>query len=73
MGSLLVGLVATYPAAWVLNRLAAAVVGIDGLVQVSPLLPLLGVGMAVAIGTLGVVVAGRRIASLDPLVVLEGR
>lgn len=61
-----VGLAATPLFAVVLNRIAASVVGFEGLVQTPPMVYVAGGGIAVVVGTIAAVVAGWRVASVDP-------
>ena len=63
----LVGVAATPPAVAALNAATAAVVGYEGLVVVAPRLLAAGGGLAVAVGTLGAVVAGGRVVRGRPL------
>lgn len=65
------GIGLTYPLAWALNRLAVRVIGLEGLVQVPPLLVWLGLGIALGIGTLGAASAAWRVAQLRPLAQLD--
>jgi len=64
-GILGVGL--TVPAARGLNRLAEALVGFDGLVQVSPRILAGGFGIATVVGTISAAVVAWRISKLDTL------
>ncbi|QFU82252.1 ABC transporter permease [Natronorubrum aibiense] len=61
------GLVLTPPAVGLLNRLAAAVVGFDGLVQTSPTILASALAIAVVIGTVAAALAGWRLSRTPPL------
>lgn len=69
----LLGIGLTFPLARALDLLAARIVGLEGLVQVPPLLLWLGLGVALGIGTLGAVAAAWRVARLSPLAQLHGQ
>ncbi|WP_339104244.1 ABC transporter permease [Haloterrigena salinisoli] len=56
----LLGLLATPPAAFALNHLAASLVGFENLLRTPPIVYLAGGAIAVVVGTLGAVVAGWR-------------
>lgn len=68
-GILGVGL--TIPAAEALNRLGAALVGFDGLVQVSTRILIGGFGIATVVGTISAAVVAWRISKLDTLEALN--
>ena len=59
------------PGAWLLERATSRLVGFEGLLAMEPWILALGVGIAVAVGTLGAAYAGWRVARLDPLGALE--
>ncbi|MFW5974055.1 MAG: FtsX-like permease family protein [Natrialbaceae archaeon] len=61
----------TYPAAALLNRLAASVVGFEDLVRVSP--PILAAGCLIGVvaGAVSAVIAAWRVAGIEPLDALE--
>ncbi|WIV68850.1 ABC transporter permease [Natrialbaceae archaeon AArc-T1-2] len=61
------GVALTPPAVSALNRLAAAVVGFDGLVQTVDLLFVGGLAIAICIGTVAAAVAGWRVSRTPPL------
>ncbi|NUB91477.1 ABC transporter permease [Haloterrigena sp. SYSU A121-1] len=56
----LLGLLATPPAAFALNHLAASLVGFENLLRTPPIVYLAGGAIAVVVGTLGAAVAGWR-------------
>ncbi len=62
-----VGVLLTPPAVAGLNRLAAAVVGFDGLVQTAPWIYGSALGIAIGIGTVAAAVAGWRMSRTPPL------
>ena len=61
------GLALTPPAVELLNRLAAAVVGFDGLVQTSPMILASALAVAIVIGTVAAALAGWRLSRTPPL------
>ncbi|MXV64197.1 FtsX-like permease family protein [Natronorubrum sp. JWXQ-INN-674] len=63
----LVGLVLTPPAVELLNRIAAAVVGFDGLVQTAPEILAAALAVAIVIGTIAAALAGWRVSRTPPL------
>lgn len=67
----LVGVGLTIPAAEGLNRLAAALVGFDGLVQVSTRILIGGFGIATVVGTISAAVVAWRVSRLDTLEALN--
>ena len=64
------GIALTPPAVDLLNRLAAAVVGFEGLVRTTPEILLGGLAIAVVIGTIAAALAGWRVSRAPPLEVL---
>lgn len=65
------GVALTIPAAAVLNRAAARLVGFEGLVQVTPRILAAGAAVALLAGVLSAAIAGWRAAGVEPLSVLE--
>ena len=65
------GVAVTYPAAALLNRVAASLFGFDTLVQVSPRILAIGCVTALFAGVLTAIAAGWRAAGTDPLAVLD--
>lgn len=63
----LLGVGLTFPAVSLLNRIASAVVGFEGVVQTTRLVLLGGFGVAVVMGGVGAVAAAIRIGRLSPL------
>ncbi|SIS10275.1 ABC transporter permease [Natronorubrum thiooxidans] len=63
----IVGTALTLPAVDLLNRLAVAVVGFDGLVQMSPAILASALAIAVVIGTAAAALAGWRLSRTPPL------
>ncbi|NKE37481.1 ABC transporter permease [Natronococcus sp. JC468] len=61
------GILLTPPAVAGLNRLSAAVVGFEGLVQTAPWVYASAVGIAVVIGTIAAAIAGWRVGRAPPL------
>ncbi|WP_083858662.1 ABC transporter permease [Natrialba chahannaoensis] len=66
----LLGVVLTTPAVELLNQIAAAVVGFDGLVQTSSDILLGGFAIALVVGTIAAIVAGWRLSRTKPLDIL---
>ena len=66
----LLGAALTPPAVDLLNRLAEAVVGFEGLVRTTPEILLGGLAIAVVIGTIAAALAGWRVSRARPLEVL---
>ncbi|NGM70759.1 ABC transporter permease [Natronolimnobius sp. AArcel1] len=66
----LLGVSLTPPAVDLLNRIAAAVVGFDGLVQTSTEILLGGFVIAITVGTIAAVIAGWRLSRTPPLEIL---
>ncbi len=67
----LLGVGLTIPAAEGLNRLGAALVGFDGLVQVSTRILIGGFGIATVVGTISAAVVAWRVSKLDTLEALN--
>jgi len=67
----LVGVGVTLPAASVLNRIAEAIVGFEGLVQVPDEVLVVGFGIATVIGTVAAAVVAWRISRLETLAGLD--
>lgn len=65
------GLALTPPLVAVVDSVAALVVGFDGLARAPYQVYVTGILTAIAIGVVSAVVAGSRIASMDPLTVLR--
>lgn len=65
------GVLLTPPAVYVLNRLAAAVVGFDGLVRTDLRILLAALTVAIVIGTIAALLAGWRLSRTPPLEHLE--
>ncbi|ELY62792.1 ABC transporter permease [Natrinema versiforme] len=65
------GVLLTPPAVAVLNRLAATIVGFDGLVQTAPWIYAGALGIAVVIGTIAAATAGWKISRVPPLELLH--
>lgn len=63
----LLGVALTPPAVSLLNRLAATVVGFEGLVRTTPEILLGGLAIAVVIGTIAAALAGWRVSRAPPL------
>jgi Predicted permease. len=63
----LLGVGLTLPLAEVLNRIAEALVGFDGLVQVPTAMLYIGFGIATVVGTISASVVAWRISRLDTL------
>ena len=66
-----IGILLTPPAVEVLNRLAAAIVGFEGLLQTAPWIYGGSLGIAVVIGTIAATTAGWRISRTPPLELLN--
>jgi putative ABC transport system permease protein len=65
------GLLATPPLVFALNRLAAALVGFESLLRTPDAVFVAGAGIALGIGTIAAVVAGWQVARLSPAPHLE--
>lgn len=65
------GILITYPAAAVLNRIARQLVGFEGLVQITPRVLAAGAIIAIIAGLTSAVVAGWRAANVSPLAMLN--
>lgn len=66
-----IGILLTVPAVSVFNRLAAAIVGFEGLLQTAPWIYGTGLGIAVVVGTIAAATAGWRISRTPPLELLH--
>jgi putative ABC transport system permease protein len=66
-----VGVLLTYPASLGLNAVARALVGFEGLVQVTPRVLAAGAAIAVVAGLASALVAGYRASGVRPLDALE--
>jgi putative ABC transport system permease protein len=67
----LTGAALTVPSVYLLNVVAEALVGFEDVVSVQPRILALGVVVALAIGIVGAMAAGWRVARLSPLEQLE--
>jgi putative ABC transport system permease protein len=65
------GVLITYPAAAILNRIARKLVGFEGLVQITPRVLAAGAIIAIIAGLSSAIVAGWRAANVSPLAMLN--